>query len=76
MRETEYHNGQSDMNQKEHERFVRCLAMERGMKLTPRIFHHPRLPLEADAVRQLKDRKDLKDLKEQLEQLEQQEQRV
>lgn len=55
MRETEYHNRQSDMKQKEHERFVRCLAMERGMKLTPRIFHHPRLPLEADAVRQLKD---------------------
>ena len=37
------------------ERFVTALPREGAMKLAPRIFSHPHLPLEKDAIRQLRD---------------------
>lgn len=37
------------------QRYVTELPKTGAMKLAPRIYHHPRLPLEADALRQLRD---------------------
>jgi tRNA-splicing ligase RtcB len=50
-----YHMHEGKVNQAKKQSYVQSLPMEQGMKLTPRIFHHPRLPLEPDAVRQLQD---------------------